>query len=226
MPSELELNLAVAASVGPAALVIAEQFEKRHGIKVRVHAAASSLVARQIASGLACDVIILAYDEWMDYLSKQKLLEETTRRHLLGNRLVAISPKVNGKSLADSKRIALADPDHVPAGKYAKEVLVSLGTWERIEPKIVRAQDVRTALLWVERGEVDSGIVYESDALSSQDVEIRSRYEHNDAHPIRYPMAQCRNSNTRAKDLYNLLTQEIAAEVFRRFGFQVVPAAL
>lgn len=224
-PSEPALNLVVASSVGPAAHALAAKLEKSHGIKINVQAGASSLIARQIANGMACDVVMLADDEWMDYLAKQSAIETSTRKPYLGNRLVSIAHQKNGKELLKSERIAIADPEHVPAGKYAKKALLALGIWNQVSPKIVPAPDVRTALLWVERGEVDSGIVYESDAMSSRKVVIQTHFDDNPNHPIRYPIAQCRSKNARAKDLYQLLSKSDAVEIFRSFGFQIVKSA-
>lgn len=213
-----ELNLVVAASLGPAANAIAAKLQSQ-GVQVNVHAGASSLIARQIVNGLACDVVIVADEEWMDYLAKQNAIEAPGRKAFLGNTLVWIVRK--GSDTNNDKRIALADPEHVPAGKYAKAALQANGTWKEVAPKVVAAPDVRTALLWVEQGEVDSAVVYESDARSSSKVVIRARLE-NKTTPIVYPIARCKTHNPRAHELYNLLSQSFATDTFRNFGFHIL----
>jgi len=212
-PKAPELSLVVAASVGPAAEKISE-LAKKKGIKVRVHAGASSLIARQIAKGLDCDVVVTADNDWMDFLENKGLLETSSRKPFLANQIVwAVRKGVQPK---EDKKIAIANPEHVPAGKYAQAALVSLGLWEQVSKKMVAAPDVRTALLWLEKGEVDSAIVYESDAVTSQKVSIRQRLS--TSKPIIFPIAQCRSKNAAA--LYMILhTPEVKA-IFSSFGFR------
>lgn len=214
-------NLAVASSLGPAAIHLSSELRKSHGLNIRVQSGASSLIARQIAGGLPCDVIILADNEWMDFLSNQKIIEPSTRRPFLKNRLVWIANKIPNKHV-EKGRIAMADAEHVPAGKYAKAALLYSGDWAKIAPHVISAPDARTALLWVEQGEADQGIVYESDALSSNRVKITSYIEASAKRPILYPIAQCRSRNKLAKNLYRILTQSKEIEIFRRFGFRIV----
>jgi molybdate transport system substrate-binding protein len=209
-----ELNLVVAASVGPAANALAQKLDAK-GVKVRVHAGASSLIARQIVGGLPCDAVILADDDWMDELAKKNAIDSDSRRPFLGNELVWVTPK--GSKAQTDRKIALADPEHVPAGKYAKAALIALGEWNEVAPKVMAAPDVRTALLWAERAEVDSAIIYASDARSSTRVEIRSRLK--SEKPIIYPIAACRSPN--AAKLAALLNESMSSEVFREFGFHV-----
>lgn len=210
---QLELNLVVAASVGPAAQALASKLEKE-GVKVNVHAGASSLVARQIVNGLACDAVVLADEEWMDYLVSQNAINQASRKPLLGNELVWVTKK---GTQAGNGKIALADPEHVPAGKYAKAALVANKKWDSVAAKVVAAPDVRTALLWVERGEVDKAVVYATDALGSKHVEVQSRLE--SVKPVIYPMATCRSAHS--ERLSAILTSDHAKRLFREYGFVV-----
>lgn len=217
-----QLELIVAASLLPATSALAKDFQKTHGLNIQIQSGASSLVARQIVNGLPCDVVILADTEWMDYLVKNSAVESKTVKPLLGNQLVSIANKNKVATLKTAKRVAVCDPDHVPAGKYAKFALSDLGLWNEISPRIMTAPDVRTALLWVEREEADAGIVYESDALSSTKVVVTSRFDASKDRPIRYPIAQCLSKKPHAKILYELLASKLASDTFLKFGFQIV----
>ena len=150
-------------------------WQKTSGVTVKLSFAASSVLARQIEAGGKADVFISADQEWMDYLQSRGLIEKLTRRNLVGNRLVLIAP-------ADSKielkiapgfplvgalgggRLATGDPDTVPVGRYARSALISLGVWDEIQDRLVRADNVRGAMMFVARGEVPLGIVYTTDA--------------------------------------------------------------
>jgi molybdate transport system substrate-binding protein len=211
-----ELNLVVAASVGPAAQSLAELLAKQ-GLKVRVHSGASSLIARQIANGLDCDVVVTADNDWMDFLAGKDAIETTTRKAFLANEIVWVVRK--GVQPKEDQKIAIANPDHVPAGKYAKAALLSLGLWEQLSKKMVAAPDVRTALMWLENGEVDSAIVYESDAVTSTRVVIRQRLS--SIKPVIFPIAQCRSKSGR--ELYKALHAPEARAIFNKFGFRTPP---
>lgn len=140
------------------------------------------LLARQIEAGAPADLFISADQKWMDYAVDKKAIDTATRQTLLGNSLVVVAPKAseqkdftidsktNWTSLLNGGRLAVGDPEHVPAGIYAKEALQKLGAWDTLSPKLAPAEDVRGALALVERNEAPLGIVYGSDAVASKGV--------------------------------------------------------
>ena len=155
------------------------------------------------------------------------LVEPGTRVDLAGNSLVVIVPRgakdrpAGLKDLADPKyeRIALADPMGVPAGKYAQAALVKAGLFDALKPRVVAAQDVRTALAYVERGEAPVGIVYATDAAASQKVEVAFAIPP-ELHPkIVYPMVLLKGANRRARELYAFLQTPAAWDAFAKGGF-------
>lgn len=146
--------------------------------------ASSSTLARQIEAGAPADLFISADQKWMDYAVDKKSIDTASRQTLLGNSLVVVAPKAseqkdftidsktNWTTLLNGGRLAVGDPEHVPAGIYAKEALQKLGAWETLSPKLAPAEDVRGALALVERNEAPLGIVYGSDAVASKGVKV------------------------------------------------------
>jgi molybdate transport system substrate-binding protein len=198
--AERDVTVFAAASLTNALQDIGRDYEASGGGKVKFSFAASSLLARQIEAGAHADMFFSADVEWMDYLAERKLIKAATRRDVLSNRLVLIAPagstmalKIEpgfalAAALGDS-RLALADPDTVPAGKYAKAALTTLGVWDAVANKIARAENVRAALAYVARGEALLGIVYETDAKAEPKVRTVDVFPA-DTHPaIVYPVA-------------------------------------
>ena len=155
------------------------EYQKQTGRKVVVSYGASPTLAKQIEAAAPADVLIAADLDWMDYLAQRRLIKPETRRNLLGNRLVLISPSgaqqdvkiVNGFPLANllgTGRLAMADPDSVPAGKYGKAALEHLGVWSSVQARIARAENARAALALVSRAEAPLGIVYQTDAAAER----------------------------------------------------------
>ncbi|MBS0385849.1 MAG: molybdate ABC transporter substrate-binding protein [Proteobacteria bacterium] len=193
--------------------------------------AASSVLARQIDQGAGADVFISADEAWMDYLAERRLIDPATRVSLLANRLVLIAPAdrplhlriANGFDLAGaigSGRLAMADPDSVPAGRYGRAALVNLGVWNAVNGAVVRAENVRAALRLVELGEASAGIVYRTDALASgnrvQIVDVFPQI----SHPrISYPIAVTRNGNGEGRAFAAFLRSDAARRVFHDLGF-------
>lgn len=193
--------------------------------------AASSALARQIEAGAPADMFISADEEWMDYVQKKGLLRGNSRVSFLGNRLVLIAPAGAGHALPikpgfplvnllGTSRLAVADPDSVPAGKYAKAALTRLGVWSAVAPKLARAENVRAALAFVERGEVPYGIVYETDAKASSKVRIVGRFPANSHPPISYPVAVLKSATSAdAEGFLRFLISPAGKAIFRRYGF-------
>src|SRR6187551_2696956 len=151
--------------------------------------AASSALARQVEQGAPADLFVSADEEWMDTLEEQDLLRAGSRNDILTNRLVLVTRKggaVRGLADLGDGKLALADPGAVPAGKYARAALESLGQWQAVEARVVPAENVRAALALVERGEASLGIVYRTDALASELVELLETFPESSHPPIRY----------------------------------------
>lgn len=195
---------------------------------------ASSALARQIEQGAPADLFVSADEPWADYLQERNLLVNDTRTSPLGNTLVLIAPADQPGDvvlrpgvdllarLGPQGRIATGDPASVPVGKYAQAALTALGVWERVAPRLARAENVRAALLLVERGEAPLGIVYATDAAASTGVRVVGVFPADSHPPITYPFAVVRRGDTpRARALLAFLTGPEAAPVYRRLGFLV-----
>lgn len=163
--------------------------------------ASSSTLARQIEAGAPADIFISADQKWMDYAQNKNALYKSTRITLLTNSLVVIAPKhaeqpyftlnakTDWKALLHGGRLAVGDPEHVPAGIYAKEALQKLGSWDTVVPQLAPATDVRAALALVERNEAPLCVVYGSDAVASQAVKIVVTFPEASHKKVEYPMA-------------------------------------
>jgi molybdate transport system substrate-binding protein len=234
--AERDVTVFAAASLTNALQDVAKDFEASGGGKVKFSFAASSLLARQIEAGAHADIFFSADAEWMDYLATRKLIQTATRRDVLSNRLVLIAPAGStvaltiapgfalAAALGDS-RLALADPDTVPAGKYAKAALTKLGVWDAVANKIARAENVRAALAYVARGEALLGIVYETDAKAESKVRTVDVFA-SETHPaIVYPAALTASADgAEAKTFLAYIVSDKAAAVFKRHGFLARPS--
>jgi molybdate transport system substrate-binding protein len=228
-----QLTMFAAASLKEALDEAVQQFRRVNGQKVAVSYAASPALAKQIENGAPADVFISADLDWMDYVEQRKLVKAGTRANLLRNRLVLIAPadsKVQteitpGFSLAKllgDGRLAMADPDSVPAGKYGKAALEKLGVWSSVERKVARAENVRAALNFVARAETPLGIVYQTDAYAEKKTRIVARFP-SDMHPaIIYPIAVTTTSKHAAAPVFvNYLKSAEARAIFEKYGFSV-----
>lgn len=191
--------------------------------------AASSALARQIDSGAPADLFISADGDWMDHVAQRGLIDADTRANLLGNALVLIAPRDSalrwspGEDLSPvigEGRIAMADPDSVPAGKYAKAALGSLNQWEAVQQKAVRAENVRAALAFVERGEAAAGLVYATDAAASAEVRVVATFPAASHPAIVYPVARlAASTKPEARAFEEFLRGPQGQAIFRRYGF-------
>ena len=204
------------------------------GGEARFSYAASSAIARQIEQGAPADVYVSADSDWMTYLAERKLIVPASRRDLLTNRLALIAPADSkatiriGRGMPLAKalgpgRLAVAGPD-VPAGKYAKASLSALGVWDSVSDKLAQAENVRTALQYVARGETPFGIVYDTDAKVEPKVRIVGLFP-DATHPkIVYPAAVVAASNNPdAAKFLAYMGSPPAAAIFRKYGFTVLP---
>jgi molybdate transport system substrate-binding protein len=206
-------------------------FENGSGIKVSY--GASSALAKQIENGAPADVFISADADWMDYLAERKLIKPETRTKFLGNKLVLITGANSNVALTIGQnfplaqalgngRLAMADPAAVPAGKYGKAALEKLGVWASVASKVAPAQDVRTALLLVSRGEAPLGIVYQTDAAADKNVKIVGTFPESSHPPIIYPIAILASSTNGVAPVYvQYLLSPKAEPFFEKQGFVV-----
>ena len=189
-----------AASLKNALDEIVAQYERETGKKVTISYGASSALAKQIEAAAPADLFISADLDWMDYLQARNLIKTDTRGNMLGNRLVLVAPKDSRASikigpgfplveLLGGGRLAMADPKAVPAGKYGRAALESLGVWQAVEPRVAAAENVRAALALVSRGEAPLGIVYQTDAAADSNVKIVGMFPEDTHPPIIYPAA-------------------------------------
>lgn len=230
-----ELSVLAAASLRDACTQLAADFEAGGGPRVVLSFAGSNLLAQQVLAGAPCDVLLLAGEEPMDALERAGLLAPGSRHALLSNALVVVQPEPlpddvpRVRALADLLderlgRLALANPEAVPAGRYARELLDRAGLWEALEPRIVPAVDVRAALALVESGAVSVGIVYATDAAVSSRVAVSLAVAPAQAPRVVYPVAIPRDARAplAARGFVELLRSERGAAVFRRHGFAVL----
>ena len=193
--------------------------------------AASSALARQIEAGAPADLFVSADEEWMNYLAQRRLIQPRTRSLFLTNSLVLVAPAASRISLRiaprfplsralGSGRLAMADPNAVPAGKYGREALTRLGVWPSVAHRIAAAENVRAALALVSRGEAPLGVVYATDARAARGLRLVATFPPSSHRPITYPLATlARSRSPEAEGFRRFLISAQGKDVFRRFGF-------
>ena len=226
-----EIHLYAAASLTDALQEIATAYERETGDKVLLNLGASSALARQIQEGAPADLFFSADEAKMDGLEKRGLVLQGTRRSLLSNTLVIVVPsdsslRINSVQDLAAPRVralALAEPQSVPAGIYAKEYLRSIKLWGKVLGKVVPTENVRGALAAVESGNVEAGIVYKTDAQISRKVKIAFEVPAAEGPKISYPLAVLAESRKQAaaRKLLAYLESPAALDVFRRYGFLI-----
>jgi len=229
-----ELTVFAAASLTDAMKDVSNLWTKAGHPPLRMSFASSSTLARQIEQGAPANVFASADQQWMNYLAQKNLIAADTRKDLLGNDLVLVVPADKpvhvtiGPNfdlpglLGPNGRLAVGDPAHVPAGIYAAQALKKLGWWDRVSPRLARAEDVRAALLLVERGEAPAGIVYGTDAAVSKAVMVAGTFPANSHDPVSYPFAVVKSGDTPdARALLTFLEGPDARAVFVARGFEV-----
>lgn len=229
-----ELLVFGAASLTDVLEEIGAAYARDTGQSVKFSFASSSALARQIESGARVDVFASADLEWMDYLQSRNLINASTRRMVVGNRLVLIAPRdstitvklapnVPLAAALGRGRLATGDPDTVPVGRYARSALTSLGVWNQIADRLVRADNVRSAMAFVARGEVPLGIVYETDAAVDKRVRVVDVFPADSHLPITYPVATTAIARPGAKQFVDYLFGDAAQAAFKKFGFGPPP---
>lgn len=229
-----DITVMAAASLTDAMRALGQAWAGQGHPTPRFVYAASSALTRQIEQGAPADIFASADEPWMDYLQQRDLIVPQSRTSPLGNQLVLIAPSgppitvalVPGVDLlallGPAGRIATGDPASVPVGLYAQAALKTLGAWDAVAPRLARAENVRAALLLVERGEAPLGIVYRTDAAASKTVQIAGAFPDGSHPPISYPFALTqRGDRPAARDLFAFLTGTEAAPIYRTLGFSI-----
>jgi len=231
-----QLTVSAAASLKGAMTEIEKIYEQEHPqSEIIYNFASSGSLQRQIEQGAPVDVFISAAVNKMDTLAEQELLLTETRRDLLKNQMVLIAPGSNNKSnfqldnfndltTEEITTVALGQPASVPAGKYAQEVLNSLQIADKVNSKAVYGKDVRQVLNYVATGNVDAGIVYQTDARLSDKVQIVATAPEDTHSPVIYPIAVIKDSDRSeaASELIEFLATPEAQAVFEEYGFDMV----
>ena len=226
-----DLTIFAAASLKEALDEQVARFGTETGGKIVVSYGASNALAKQIEAGAPADVFLSADVDWLDYLDQRNLIRGSTRVSLLRNRLVLIAPADSRAALRiapgfelpaalGTGRLAMANPDSVPAGKYGRDALRALGVWPGIESRVARSENVRAALVLVARGEAPFGIVYATDAAAEPKVRIVDTFPEDTHAPIVYPVAIVATSRSPyAQRFVESLASPAARTVWLRHGF-------
>ena len=227
-----ELTVSAAASLKDAMEEIKTIYAQDNSkVTITYNFGGSGALQQQIEQGAPADMFISAATRNMDPLESKGLLADGTRKDLLLNQVVLIVPKDastitdwNGLTSDKIKKVALGEPDSVPAGKYGQEILTKLGIWEQVKGKAVYVKDVRQVLNYVETEDVDAGIVYQTDAKVSDKVKVVAPAPNGSHTPVVYPMAIMKSSKntTAAKEFADFLAGEKAKVVFEKYGFVIV----
>ncbi|WP_374320983.1 molybdate ABC transporter substrate-binding protein [Pseudoxanthomonas kaohsiungensis] len=227
------LTVFAAASLKESLDEAAAAYQHATGTPVRVSYAASSALARQIEQGAPAQVFASADLEWMDYLQQRNLIDVGSRHNLLGNRLVLVAPQASTAKVDLAKpgsiaaalgegRLAIGQTASVPAGKYGRAALESLGQWDTVSSHLAESESVRAALMLVARGETPLGIVYASDAKAEPRVRVVATFPDTSHPPIVYPVAALRDAPASAREFVRWLSSPAARAIFERRGFDVL----
>lgn len=222
-----DIYLMAAASLQP----VLSEFIVNHGGEIEGNRiltifAGSGTLARQIAQGSPADLYISANPRWANWLVDENGIPPDRTGDLLSNSLVLVVPagantNMTLRDFAESGRLMMGDPAHVPAGQYAKQVLEAMNIWDQASPRLVFASNVRMAVAFAERGEVDGAIVYRSDAVASAKLRIAEEIDPGLHDPVVYRSVLLTD---KARVLLNALQTGDAAAMFRRYGFEPLSA--
>ncbi|WP_320047000.1 molybdate ABC transporter substrate-binding protein [uncultured Ilyobacter sp.] len=225
-----EITVSAAASLTEIMDELKPIFEEKYNTTLTVNLASSGTLQRQIEEGAPVDVFISASGKKMDILMEKELLDVETRENLLKNSLVLVVNKESSdkvKSLKDLSKsdvkVSIGEPGSVPAGRYAKESLEYYGDYEGIEAKLIFAKNVKQVLSYVESGEVDAGVVYESDAVNLKNSVTAQKIESESHSPIVYPGAVIKASENKesAKEFINFFKSSEVKKLAEKYGFEI-----
>ncbi len=224
-----------AASLKNALDDVVALYRQKTGATVAISYAGTATLARQIEQGAPADIFFSADMTWMDYAAEHKLIRPETRRTLLGNEIVLVVPRDSTATIAVAPgmdlagllgpdgRLAMANVDSVPAGRYGKAALETLGVWDSVSGRVVQSENVRLALAFVARGEAPAGIVYATDAAAEPAVKVIGTFPADSHPPILYPVAMTAGSAApEARRFFDFLASDAALPAYRKQGFTVV----
>lgn len=226
---QVEVTVSAAASLQDALTALAKDYEAENDdINITYNFGGSGALQQQIAQGAPVDLFFSASEENYDALVKTGDIDEKDGTDLLQNELVLVTPKENEKQIASfedltkAHKIAIGTPESVPAGEYGIETLKSIDVWTKIQSNVVYGKDVRQVLTYAETGNVDAGIVYKTDALTSNKVKVVATADEKTHSPIIYPVGMLKHSEHRdaAKQFYTFLQSDDAMKVFKDYGFK------
>ena len=219
-----------AASLTDVVMELADSFEMKYGVEIKLNIASSGTLARQIEQGAPSDVFISANEEWFNYTDSLGYIQNHSNTIVAKNRLALIAPAssrlknviidstLNLTDLLSGERLSMGDPNHVPAGKYARQSLSYFGWFERVKVSLLLAKDVRSALMIVELEETPIGIVYYTDALKSTKVKVLSLFPETTHEPITYMAGVCNNKGI-ANDFFGFINTDEAKDIWLKYGF-------
>lgn len=224
-----EVRVLVASSLQPAMQQLVQAYQSTHSdVKITLVTGASSALARQIEQGVPVDIYVSANQKWMDYLQQLPRVSIGQNRPLLSNQLVLVSKKArpsfnltqlqSWQNALARQRLAVADPQHVPAGIYAQQAMTTLGLWSELKGQMAFSHNVRATLALVERGAAALGVVYASDAFTSNQVVTVAKFSDASHFPIVYP-AGLLSEQSSANAFYDYLWSEQARNTWQAFGF-------
>ena len=234
LAEDSSLTVFAAASMKNALDDIDAAYTAKTGVRIVASYAASPALAKQIEQGAPADIFVSADTDWMDYSIGKKTSDEPTRVNLLGNRLVLIAPRDSSigdvaigpgfdlAKLSGDGKIATADVNSVPVGKYARAALQKLGAWTAAVPKFAMTENVRAALALVARGEAVLGIVYSTDAKVEPGVKIIGTFPANSHPAIIYPVAATATAKPEASGYLAFLRSQVAKAIFEKYGFSLL----
>ena len=234
LAQQQKLTVFAAASMTNVLQDIAAEYKKQQADSDIVFSfASSSVLARQIDEGAPADIFISANLKWADFLQEKGKIITDSRKIIAGNKLVMIAPKSAGEmkfDLSNSQWIdylgknflSVGDPEHVPAGQYAKAALIKLNQWDKVEKQLARSANVRAALTLVERGESPLGIVYATDSAASDKVQIVGAFPDDSYEAVEYPAAIVTGHDSQtARDFMAFLGSETGKAILQKYGFSV-----
>lgn len=222
-----ELTVSAAASLQDALGEIEAQFEEETGIEVTFNYGGSGSLKQQISQGAPVDLFISAAENHFDELVEDGLISEAESIRLIGNELVLVVPRddfeiATFEDLTEVESLSIGTPETVPAGAYSQEVFEELGIWEDVQEQIVFAKDVRQVLTYVESGNVEAGVVYNSDAIAGEQLKIAAVAEEDWHSPIVYPAGIIEDTDYQedAEAFLEYLQSDEAMAIFEELGFK------
>lgn len=226
---KVELNISAAASLQEAMVELEKEFKNINpDVKLTVNLGSSGSLMQQIQEGAPCDLFISAGAKQMDALVEDGTVEKDAVKTLLTNDLVLVAAKgekvdsLDALKTDDVEKIAIGDPESVPAGKYAKEVLDNTKLYDNVKDKLVLAKDVKEVLSWVQKGSADAGFVYLSDTVGAKGIKVALTTDEDTHSSISYPIAVLKASEKqdKAKAFENFLLSDDGQTILEKYGFK------